>query len=208
LSLGVSRLLIFLGLASSFLLFPVTKAILQGDSAAADPLSAGESATPIPDPAPKGAQPATAPPRTAPDRAAGQAIENLLARYGVRPDRLSKTARAIVASGRKHSVDPRLLASIMIVESGADPNAVSPSDAVGIMQIHIPTWGTAANEQGIDLFNLEDNVDFGARILGDYILEYGTWEGVMRYKGWLPDNPASQQSAQDYAAKVHQIYNS
>ena len=64
---------------------------------------------------------------------------------------------------------PRLVASIIIVESRANPFAISESDSVGIMQIHLPTWGRSPTEQGINLFKIEDNVDLGVRILSGYI---------------------------------------
>jgi hypothetical protein len=211
---SVSRLLIFLGMLSSFLVFPISKAILQTGAPQPDIIEAAGGGEPqvvkqaavIPQ-STRGAQAPHAPKSPA-DHVAIQAIENLLARYSVDKARLARTARAIVASSRKHKVDPRLVASIMIVESGANPYAVSPAGAIGIMQIHLPTWGPVADQQGVDLFRLEDNVDFGARILREYILANGIWEGVMRYKGWLPDNPASHQSAQDYALKVRRIYDS
>jgi hypothetical protein len=49
-------------------------------------------------------------------------------------------------------------------------------------------------------------VDFGVRILKDYVRRFGVWEGVKRYKGWNPDNPESAQSVGDYLAKVQRIY--
>ena len=70
------------------------------------------------------------------------------------------------------------------------------------MQIHLPTWGRQADREGINLFKIEDNVDFGVRILKDYVHRFGLWEGVKRYNGWSPDNPDSSQAADDYVAKV------
>ncbi|HEX4996937.1 MAG TPA: transglycosylase SLT domain-containing protein [Terriglobia bacterium] len=207
---SASKLSIVFGILSFFFFLPMSKALLQSEPVSANP---SETVSPVDTaevnqaPLPVVPQPTVKPVAPA-DRAAINAVENLLARYDVDKERISRTARAIVASGRRHKVEPRLLASIMIVESGANPYAVSSKGAIGAMQIHLPTWGAMADEQGINLFKLEDNVDLGARILGDYIAESGVWEGVMRYKGFFSDNPASQQSAADYARKVRRIYDS
>jgi soluble lytic murein transglycosylase-like protein len=133
-------------------------------------------------------------------------MEGFLKRYGVDPRHRDRVAAAIVNSSRKHDIDPRLVASIMIVESRANPFAISNLDAIGIMQIHLPTWGATADQEGINLFKIEDNVDFGARILKDYVRRFGLWEGVKRYNGLNPENPDSLQSAEDYLAKVKRIY--
>ena len=133
------------------------------------------------------------------------AVEKMLAANGVDKERLSRVTRAIMASSDKYHVDPKLVASIVIVESRANPFAVSNADSVGVMQIHLGTWGKMADTENINLFKIEDNIDFGVRILRDYIAPYGTWEGVARYRGWL-DTPESQQEADDYVRKVQTLY--
>ena len=133
-------------------------------------------------------------------------IEGFLNRYKVDGGQRGRIAAAIVSSGRKYDVDPLLIASIMIVESRANPFAISGSDAIGIMQIHLPTWGQQADQEGINLFKIEDNVEFGVRILKDYVRQFGLWEGVKRYKGWNASNPNSAQSVSEYVAKVQHIY--
>ncbi len=133
-------------------------------------------------------------------------IDAFLDRYQVDGGQRDRIATAIVQSGRKHDVDPLLIASIMIVESRANPFAISGSDAIGIMQIHLPTWGQKAEREGINLFKIEDNVEFGVRILKNYVRRFGLWEGVKRYKGWNPDDPNSAESVSEYVAKVQRIY--
>ena len=135
-----------------------------------------------------------------------ETVEAFLEKYKVDEAQRERVARAIIASSRKHSLDPKLVASIMIVESRANPFAVSASDSIGIMQIHLPTWGETADKQGINLFNIEDNIDFGVRILKDYVRRFGVWGGVRRYKGWDSDSPASIQSAEQYIQKIHRLY--
>ena len=145
-------------------------------------------------------------PVTSPADPAVTTLEAFLMRYKVDDDHRGRVAESIVNSSRKYNLDPRLVASIMIVESRANPFAISAADSIGIMQIHLPTWGQTADKEGINLFKIEDNVDFGARILKDYVRRFGLWEGVKRYKGWNPDSPDSLHSVSDYLAKVQRIY--
>jgi len=132
-------------------------------------------------------------------------INELLSRYGVDASQRDRVAKAIAASSLKYKVDPMLVTSVVIVESGANPFAVSGSDAVGIMQIHLPTWGTLADQQGINLFKIEDNADLGVRILSGYIKTYGVWGGVAHYLGHT-DDPESQRAAAQYVQKVQKVY--
>ncbi len=81
-------------------------------------------------------------------------IDSLLKEFNVDQARRNRVAQAIVSSSRKHNVDARLIASVMIVESRGNPFAISHSDAVGIMQIHVPTWAQTLDEEGINLFKI------------------------------------------------------
>jgi hypothetical protein len=91
------------------------------------------------------------------------------------------------------------------VESGADPFAVSTAESVGIMQIHLPTWGAVADKENINLFKIEDNVDFGVRILRGYIKKGDIWGAVARYLG-RGESLESQRAADAYVRKVQRIY--
>jgi soluble lytic murein transglycosylase-like protein len=135
-----------------------------------------------------------------------RSIEGFLERHGVREVNRSRLAESIVTSARKYNLNPTLIASIMIIESRGNPFAISGKDAIGIMQIHLPTWGHTADREGINLLKIEDNIDFGARILKNYICQSGLWEGVKRYNGFVAGNPTSEQFAQEYVAKVQRIY--
>ena len=134
-------------------------------------------------------------------------VDAFLGKHSIDSPHRGRVAAAIVASSRKYNIDPRLVASIMIVESRANPFAISASDSIGIMQIHLRTWGPTVDKEGINLFKIEDNVDFGVRILKDYSRRFGgVWEGVKRYKGWNADNPQSTQNVQEYLQKVRGLY--
>jgi hypothetical protein len=134
-----------------------------------------------------------------------RSIDHLLSFYNVEPQLRSRVSKAIVEAGKKYNLDPKLIAAIVIVESRANPFAISEADSVGVMQIHLPTWGAIADRENINLFKVEDNVRLGARILAGYVTRYGLWEGIMRYKGWN-DNAESQQRAGEYMEKVKKIY--
>ena len=135
------------------------------------------------------------------------AIDTFLEKHDISNAQRDRIASAIVASGRKYDLDPRLIASVVIVESGANPFAISESDSVGMMQIHLKTWGTTAVNEDINLFKIEDNIDFGARILKNYIRHFGLWEGVSRYNGVVADDMASsEQAVPEYVAKVQRVY--
>jgi soluble lytic murein transglycosylase-like protein len=133
-------------------------------------------------------------------------IEAFLQDHGVREANRSRLAESIVTSATKYNLSPRLIASVMIIESRGNPFAISGKNAIGIMQIHLPTWGYIADREGINLLKIEDNIDFGSRVLKDYISRFGLWEGVKRYNGFIAGNPTSEQSAQEYVAKVQRVY--
>jgi hypothetical protein len=188
------KLMVLTGLLSSFVFaFPVATGLVENARTGVSPTMQEAQAA---------RQKALAVRRDAETRSE---LRDLLSRYGVREDRQHRVVRAIMASSQKYKVDPRLVASIMIVESRANPFAVSSAESVGIMQIHVRTWGPIAEKENINLFKIEDNVDFGARILRDYIASYGTWEGVARYRGKTA-SPESQQGAVEYVQKVQRLY--
>jgi soluble lytic murein transglycosylase-like protein len=135
------------------------------------------------------------------------AISAFLKLHQVSETNRERLAESIVTSARKHGLNPRLLASIVIVESRGNPFAISGQDAVGIMQIHLPTWGNTADRENINLLKIEDNIDFGARILKDYVRRYGVSEGIRRYNGFIPGEPTWEKSSQEYLDRVQQVYN-
>jgi Transglycosylase SLT domain len=129
-----------------------------------------------------------------------------LKRFEVGEALRSRLAESIVTSARKYNLNPKLIASIMIVESGGNPRAISGKNSIGVMQIHLPTWGEIADREGLNLLDIEDNIEMGSRILKNYIRQFGLWEGVKRYNGFLADDPTSEQSAQEYVTKVQRVY--
>ena len=135
-----------------------------------------------------------------------RSIEAFLTGHGVSRATCQRLASSIVNSAKKYDLNPKLIASVIIIESRGNPFAISGRDAVGIMQIHLPTWGNTAQREGLDLLKIEDNVDFGARILKNYVGQFGVWEGLKKYNGFLAGDPTSERSAENYAEKVHRLY--
>lgn len=84
----------------------------------------------------------------------------------------------------RNNLDPSLLASTVSVESGCNQFAVSSRGAVGITQVVAKIWTSDFDFSGrYNLFNVQDSLDVGARILGLLVDKYGTADGVRRYQG-------------------------
>lgn len=95
--------------------------------------------------------------------------------YAPEPSLRSLTARVarfrelVSATARRHSLDPRLLHALIAVESGYNPQAVSPKGAVGLMQL-MP--GTAQRYGVHDRRDPQQNLLAGARYLGDLLRQF------------------------------------
>lgn len=76
--------------------------------------------------------------------------------------------KALVShTARRHGVDPRLALAISYNESGWNQRAVSPANAVGVMQV-IPAagdWASSLVGRRLDLLDTEDNVTAGVVML-------------------------------------------
>lgn len=85
----------------------------------------------------------------------------------------------ILAAAAKHNVDPNALAIMMLIESAGDPQAQSPSGAVGLMQIMPKTGESIAKERQMGDYSpdkLSDpatNIDFGAWYLARQVDTFG-----------------------------------
>lgn len=108
-------------------------------------------------------------------------LSEVLARTNSRleDNRLRRIVRAIRKYSHKYELDPNLITAVIIVESTAKPDAVSPKGAVGLMQV-MPYMATRLGFKG-DLFAIDDNVNIGTFILADNIQRWGYREGVERY---------------------------
>jgi LysM repeat protein len=105
--------------------------------------------------------------RTYPNATVNAANRNrqALARTSV-PSR-SQTKAMIVATARRHGVDPKLALAIGWQESGWNQRQVSVANAIGVMQV-IPSSGQWASEMAgrrLNLLNTQDNITAGVVIL-------------------------------------------
>ena len=110
------------------------------------------------------------------------------------PDSIHQWCQLITASAAKYSVDPKLIAAVILQESGGDHEAYSSSGAVGLMQV-MPRDGIASNFVCIngpcfanrptmqELFDPEFNVDFGSRMLLNLYEKHGNWRDALHAYG-------------------------
>jgi soluble lytic murein transglycosylase-like protein len=122
----------------------------------------------------------------------------------------SNVDNLIVESGRRNSVDPLLLYSIMHQESTFKPRAISPKGARGLMQLMPPT---AARFGVTNIYDARQNIEGGARyvrflldLFGDVNLAlagYNAGEGaVIKYGYQVP--PYSE--TQEYVRRISRRY--
>jgi LysM repeat protein len=79
----------------------------------------------------------------------------------------SQTKAMIIATARRHGVDPRLALAIGWQESGWNQRQVSVANAIGVMQV-IPSSGQWASDmvgRRLNLLNTQDNITAGVAIL-------------------------------------------
>ena len=98
-------------------------------------------------------------------------VERVLRASGADAALVRSLALVLVREGSAAGIDPRVLASVLLVENPwLDPSAVSPQGATGLMQVmpnHAGRWGCASN----DLSDVVANVCHGARILAAYLAQ-------------------------------------
>jgi soluble lytic murein transglycosylase-like protein len=79
----------------------------------------------------------------------------------------TQTRAMIVATARRHGVDPTLALAVAWQESGWNQRQVSVANAIGVMQV-IPSSGEWASQmvgRRLNLLNTQDNITAGVAIL-------------------------------------------
>jgi murein DD-endopeptidase MepM/ murein hydrolase activator NlpD len=107
------------------------------------------------------------------------------------PPRVMQHRALIEEAAVKNGVDANLLAIVVLVESGGDPNAKSPMGARGLMQVLPSTAERIAKERNLDyeeakLTDPSYSLDLGAWYLGRQIARFGKERvelGVAAYNG-------------------------
>ncbi|AXF18696.1 lytic transglycosylase [Paraburkholderia caledonica] len=140
-----------------------------------------------------------------PDETNGRQSVVIQPRNPLSPDPVQQASAAAAArviafspiidrAARAAGLDSALLMAVIEVESGGNPQAVSPKGATGLMQL-MP--GTAVRLGASDLFDVDQNVTAGARYLKDLMRQFGdlsialaaynAGEGaVQKYGGQIP----------------------
>lgn len=103
----------------------------------------------------------------------------------------------IYGAGKRHALNPALLAAVVRAESAFEPRAVSPKGAQGLMQL-MPATARRFGLRGAEAFEPAKNIDAGARYLrwlaerfdgelADVLAAYNAGEGTVdRYRGVPP----------------------
>lgn len=96
------------------------------------------------------------------------------------PVTVDRWSELILAAAERHGIDPRLVAIVVLVESGGDPSAKSPSGALGLMQVMPATGVDIATRRGLADFHVDDlldpatNIDFGAWYLAQQLAAFSS----------------------------------
>jgi len=109
------------------------------------------------------------------------------------PEKVRQWCTQIEQAAAYYGLDPRLIAAVMLQESGGNPDAYSSSGAVGLLQV-MPRDGLAseftcingpcfASRPSMDeLFDPNFNIDYGAGMLSGLISSFGDIrEGLRAY---------------------------
>lgn len=114
--------------------------------------------------------------------------------YALYPVKVQPWCALIEASAAQSGLDPLLIAAVMLQESGGQPEIMSSSGAVGLMQV-MPRDGIAADFQCINgpcfasrpsIAELKDpvfNVDYGVRMLAGLIEKHGDIREALKSYG-------------------------
>jgi soluble lytic murein transglycosylase-like protein len=135
-----------------------------------------------------------------------EVVDEVLAPTGTRAE-----LQALAADvARRHGLDPALVLAVASVESGFEPNAVSPKGALGLMQL-MPA--TASSLGVTDAFDPETNLEGGSRYLAELIAlyrgdltkvlaAYNAGPGAVKRHGGVPP----YQETRAYVKKVLERY--
>jgi hypothetical protein len=115
----------------------------------------------------------------------------------------------IEQASQKYGVEPSLIKAVISVESGGDPNALSPAGAQGLMQLMPAT----ATELGVrNLFDPAENVMAGTRYLRQLLDRYwGNVRLALAAYNWGMGNLEKRPEAmptetKNYIFKVENLY--
>jgi len=100
-------------------------------------------------------------------------------------EQVDRMAKAFLRASVKYDVPLNILLSVAYQESRFNPKAKRyDTHCYGIMQVNIQVWGSKLGITRKELFDIETNIDAGARVLRYYYDQTGSWpEALIRYYG-------------------------
>jgi soluble lytic murein transglycosylase-like protein len=113
-------------------------------------------------------------------------------RYRVPAPRAAQIVALAHQEARREGLDPLLVLALIATESSFDPKAHSSAGAMGLMQAiprYHPDTLTAAGVSSHELYQPQQNISVGTRILSKYLkLSKGNMAAALqRYNGSLKD---------------------
>ena len=110
------------------------------------------------------------------------------------PESITQWCGMIETSAAEYGVSPELVAAVMLQESGGQPDVISSSGAVGLMQV-MPSDGIAAGFMCVngpcfasrpstqELLNPAFNIEYGVRMLAGLLERYGNERDALKAYG-------------------------
>lgn len=114
----------------------------------------------------------------------------------------------VVEAAHRHEVDPRLIASVITVESRWEPDAVGSYGELGLMQILPSTGAWLARVKGLQTYVLSDpatSVELGTTYLAMLIEEYGSPQRALAAYNGGP-RAAESWETNMYMRRVMKVY--
>jgi soluble lytic murein transglycosylase-like protein len=112
------------------------------------------------------------------------------------PFEVRQWCNLIESSAARNSIEPSIVAAVILEESAGNPQAISSSGAVGLMQV-MPRDGLAAGFQCVNgpcfadrpssqqLLDPAFNIEFGSKMLGDLYRKQGNIQEALKLYGPL-----------------------
>lgn len=145
-------------------------------------------------------------------RQEGAGMAGACARSGAIPEAVRRWCEPIEEYAGRSGLDPILIAALITQESAGDPQAISHSGAVGLMQV-MPRDGIAANFMCVagpcftdrpamaELLDPEYNIQYGSQLLAGLLQRSGDLREALRAYG-------PRDRGYEYADLVLSIFNS
>ncbi len=111
---------------------------------------------------------------------------NVLKQFVSDPDKRLKLLKEIHRAATRVGLPPEFVLAVIEVESHFDQFALSPSGAIGMMQI-MPFWKYEIGSEKDNLIDIKTNLKYACTILKHYLeVADGDWkEALARYNGRL-----------------------